>query len=63
MRREVQDNQTLDKVENDNDLLKVGVDVNTRSEFNVGVGIKVKVEWRSRWELSWSSWYQNQYLN
>ena len=29
-------------------IVEVGVDVSTRSEFNVGVGVKVKVEWGSR---------------
>ena len=34
---------------------EVGVDINARSEFNIKVGIKVKVEWRSREKLGWSS--------
>ena len=39
--------------------MKVGIDVNTGSEFNVRVGVRVEVEWRSRRESSRSSGYQN----
>ena len=36
---------------------KVGVDINARSEFNVGVRVKVKVEGRLRQKSSRSSGY------
>jgi hypothetical protein len=48
-----------DKIENDNNLLSYC----GRSEFNVGVGVRIEVEWRSRLEPSKSNGYQNRYLN
>ena len=44
-------------------IVEVGVDINTRLEFNVRVGVKVEFEWRSRQKSSRSSEYQSQYLN
>ena len=62
MRREVQDIQhwmgsrmiTTYRV-----IVEVGVDINTRSEFNVRVGVKVEVEWRLKQKSSRSSEYQS----